>query len=877
MNQKNSYFYTDVTRIGNIIHCIGYLNGKKFHNQYKFKPTFYLFTNEQSKWKSIKGKYLSPMTFDSMSDATDFIKKYRGVANFDFCGQERYEYQFIAEEFAGDKLNPDLDSLVILYLDTEVDASNGFPSIEKAENEFTVITARYKNNYYVFGCKDYETDRTDVKYIKCLDERHLLTKFLAFWDMIRPDIVTGWNVAQFDIAYLIRRLEKVLGSEAVKKLSPYNRVNEKKFTGRFGKEQIEYDILGVTVYDYIDIYKKFSTKQQESYKLDHVANDELGVKKLDYSEYGNLTRLYNENFKLYTDYNIRDTELVWKLEQKKKLIEQALRLAYSARCNLPDVFKQTVMWDCILYSYLLKQNIVVSSKKQTTFREFPGAYVMEPKLGMYDWVVTFDLNSLYPSLIMHYNMGPDTYLNEEDLSQRISQETDPEKKKSLQHLLSFMDDGRINLNYMAGDHVSLNVIGEIKNEHKEHLVRCGLSLAPNGALFDTSKDGFMAVLLEDMYRNRSEYKNKSNDLFNEIESNANLSDKEKSERKLLALLYNNIQAVLKVQLNSLYGSLGNEGFRFFLVNIAEAITTGGQLTIQWAKMKLNELMNNALNTKDVEYVIYGDTDSIALHMGPLVEKFKEKLQTKEKTVDFLDKYAEKIIQPYLDKIFEELRDAMNAPRQKMKMKREKICDHMIYTAKKRYIANVLDEENVRYAQPKISVTGIESKRTSVPKVCRDALNEAYKIIMQNDPDKLREFVEEFKKKYCEMSFEDIAFPRSANNLLDYADRTTIYKKGTPIHVRAVLLHNHYLQKLNLTNTYEEIKEGEKIKFAYLTVPNKINENVIACISFLPKEFNLTDSIDYNMMFEKSFFHPLKNVTDVIGWNIEERSALEAFF
>jgi len=505
----DTYFYTDVTRIGNKIHCIGYYNGKKFYNKVAYKPKLYLYTNSPTQYRSIRGRYLDPMEFESMSEARNFIEKYRDVSNFDFCGMEKFEYAFIAEEF-GDKLNYNLNDIVILYIDTEVSAEDGFPSIDRADKEFTLITAKYKDHYYTFGLKDYTPKADNVKYIKCIDERQLLVRFLAFWDKVRPDVITGWNIEGFDVPYLVRRIERVLGPEAVKKLSPYGRINERNFAGKFGKEQLGYEICGVAIYDYLAIYKKFANSQQESYKLDHIAHVELGVRKLDYSEYGNLTRLYNENFERYVDYNIRDTELIYRLEEKRKLIQLALSMAYSARCNLSDVFKQTVMWDCIIYNYLLKRNIIVPCKRQKPSREFPGAFVKDPVPGMYEWVTTFDLNSLYPSLIMHYNMGPDTYIDEAELSCRMASETDREKISAMKFLLDNMDSGRVILNNAyQGEHISVLAAREIENTYGEVLRLLQFDMTPNGALFDVSYKGFLAELLEQMYDERRDFKNKA--------------------------------------------------------------------------------------------------------------------------------------------------------------------------------------------------------------------------------------------------------------------------------------------------------------------------------------------------------------------------------
>jgi len=344
--------------------------------------------------------------------------------------------------------------------------------------------------------------------------------------------------------------------------------------------------------------------------------------------------------------------------------------------------------------------------------------------------------------------------------------------------------------------------------------------------------------------------------------------------------YKNLQLAKKVQLNSAYGAIGNQFFRFFDIRMAEAITLSGQLSIRWMERKINDYLNKLLKTEDEDYVIAGDTDSLYIRFDGLVHSvFGDNVPDTEKVVSFLDKVASQKIEPFIDKSYQELADVMNAYQQKMFMAREVIADKGIWTAKKRYILNVYDNEGVRYAEPKLKMMGIETVKSSTPAVCRSALKEAINVIMTGDEQAAQDYIAEFRGKFSTMPFEDVAFPRSISDLAKYkvAGKDLVIPKGTPIHVRGGLLYNHLLKEHNLLKRYEQVKDGEKIKFCYLKEPNPARQNVLSIISTLPKEFGLEEYIDYDIQFDKAFLEPLKAILNAVGWSPEKQSTLEDFF
>jgi DNA polymerase elongation subunit (family B) len=342
--------------------------------------------------------------------------------------------------------------------------------------------------------------------------------------------------------------------------------------------------------------------------------------------------------------------------------------------------------------------------------------------------------------------------------------------------------------------------------------------------------------------------------------------------------YTNNQMARKIQINSLYGAIGNQYFRYYKLANAEAITMSGQVSIRWIERKMNSYLNKILKTNDVDYVIASDTDSIYLNMGPFVETvYKGREKTTEEIVGFLDKVCEVEFEKYIESSYQELADYVNAYDQKMQMKRENIADRGIWTAKKRYILNVWDSEGVRYDEPKLKIMGLEAVKSSTPAPCRQKIKDALKIVMTKTEDDMISFIDNFRKAFNELPPEEISFPRSINDVDKHKSSSTLYCKGTPIHARGAILYNHLIKEKKLDKKYAKIQNGEKIKFCYLKLPNPIRENVISYIQEFPKEFGLDKYIDYDLQFSKAFLEPMKVILDAINWKVEKTVNLESFF
>ena len=832
-----SKFYTSVVKYGNKILFRYVNNGQSYKSRVPFEPTLYVPSKDNSptQFKSLDGKFLNEVKFGDMNEAKDFEEKYKDVANFSIHGQTQHVYQYIAEEYPGE-VKWDKDQIKVFSIDIETSTESGFPDLKTANEEILLITIKDNSHKKIvtFTSRPFETDRPDVRVEYSRDEQMMLKNFLYFWKDNCPDVITGWNVEGFDIPYLVNRIKRVLGDDWANKLSPWELIRDKKI--RLGPDRTidSYAFVGVSILDYLALYKKFTYQNQESYKLDYIAQVELGEKKLENPE-DNFKDFYTKHWDTFVKYNIHDVELVDKLEDKMKLIELAFTLAYSAKINFEDVYSPVRMWDVIIYNYLRDKNIVIPLQKDSVKSEaFEGAYVKDPLVGPHKWVASFDLNSLYPHLIMQYNMSPETLVQDmhinTDVDRFLAQEIDttPAHQKDL-------------------------------------------AITANGWMYRKDIKGFLPELMEEMYANRSKFKKQM------LKAEQEYQD-DKSKKHLLKDIskLNNLQMAMKIALNSAYGAVGNRYFRYYDLRIAEGITTSGQLSIRWMANKLNAYMNKTLKTEDQDYVIAIDTDSIYLSLENLVEKVCAGKSDDEK-IKFMDKICDTVIQPVIDDGYQELAKYMNAYAQKMQMKREVLADKGIWVAKKRYVLNVHNSEGVQYAEPKIKVMGLEMVKSSTPAVVREKLKDSLKVILYKTESDLQDFVQKFKEEFNSLPVEEIAFPRSISDLNTYRDNKTIYGMKTPIHVRGALLYNYYVKHYGLDKKYQMIGNGDKIKFIYLLNRNPINENVISFLSEFPKELNLEQYIDYDLQFEKTFLDAIDIVVKPLGWSAERQASLDDLF
>jgi len=843
-----SFFYTNVQVSGNNILYRGVIDGKRVKQRIEYSPSLYVPSKRITHITSLDGDYLDQKIFGGIREARDYIKQFDGVSSgVKIYGNSAFEYAYIGENHKG-MVDWDEEKILTAVVDIEVGSENGFPDPYEANEPITAICITYLHGpTYVFGCGIYEKQGEEI-YVKCKDEYTLCKRFMELWKLKTPDTITGWNTKFFDIPYLVNRFRKILGEDETKKLSPWNNIYERKTTIN-GRELIEYKISGLASLDYIELYKWYAPggKSQESYRLDAIAQVELGEGKISYDEYDNLYSLYRLNFQKFIEYNIKDVQLIIRLEDKLKLLELAYTLAYDTKTNYEDVFAQTRMWDALTYNRLLEDNIIVPPKvHKEKDGMFEGAYVKEVQVGMHHYVASFDLNSLYPHLMMQYNVSPETLIEPENYT--------PEMREIIS--------SGVHVNKMLAKEVDLS---KLQNA----------TLTPNGQFFRTDHQGFLPKMMEEMYEDRKKFKKMMLQAKQEYEHEKDDSKKYDIEKRIAR--YDNLQLAKKVSLNSAYGALGSQYFRFYDLRMALAVTTAGQLSIRWIEAKINAWMNKILVSENVDYVIASDTDSIYLRMGELVDKFIKDKSDKQKVISLMDKICKEKLEPYIDVSYNELAKYVHAYDQKMQMKREGLSDKGIWTAKKRYILNVYNNEGVQYNEPQMKVMGLEMIKSSTPSAIREKMKEAIKLMVNGTQEDIHTFIADFRAEFKTLPVEEISFPRGLNGLNNYSDPVTLYKKGTPIHVKGAIHYNHNLKVMKLTKKYPLIQEGEKVKFTYLKMPNPFKDTVISYPSRLPKEFNLQEYIDYDMQFDKAFLEPIKVILDCMKWSTEKTSSIEDFF
>lgn len=833
-------FYTNVFARKNKIYLRGYDKGLRDDKVEAYSP--YLFSPaEGGTYKTLDNKPVKKIDFSNMWEAKDYLNKYKDVANMKIYGLSNFAYLYIYDNYQG-TIEYDASKISVVSIDIETSLYSDkkvrkFPNMQTADHEITAITITKNGKSATFGCKDYKPVNNKQYYVKCENEYDLIENFLQVWesDSWSPDIVTGWNIDGFDTPYLCNRILRLFSKKFVERLSPWKIVEEKIVNIR--DEEITFlSPMGISFLDYMNLYKKFTFTPRERYSLEFISSEELGMHKLDYSEFSDLEELYFKDYQKFIEYNIRDCFLVDKLEDKLKLIKMVINLAYTYKCNFEDTLGTVKPWDMYIHHYLLDRGIVIPPfVAKEADRELVGGYCKEVIPGMYKWSCSYDVKSSYPHQIMEYNISPETLLGRLDDSTSIEE-----------------------------------IIKNQLEDYRETIDKHDVSVAGNLCVFSKKKKGFMGEIMELMFAQRAEYQKKLAE-YEELKrkENTNKYDNLISE-------YNVWQQAKKISINAFYGMLANKWCRWYSIDLAEAITMSGQLTVKWIEHKINLYINKLCKTKDIDYVCAGDTDSNYIVLEPMLKHFGFDTNDKDKCVKVIEQFCIEKLDPYIKKSFEELHEITNSYQKKIRMARENIADVGIWTAKKHYMLNVLNKDGVTYKEPKLKMVGIETVKSSTPAVCRKALKDAIAIIMQKNEKELQNYVANFREKFYTLPFEDVAFPRGVSDLTKYADPVMIFGKKTPIAVRGALVFNDLLKQYDIKNIHP-ISNGDKVKFSYLRIPNHIRSSVISASNFLPKEFKLERYIDYDTQFDKAFLLPLKSITDIIKWQPEKLATLEAFY
>lgn len=809
--------------------------------------------DEYTGYKSLYGKKLKRFVYKSIRDAKADI--FDSQERMHIYGAKNFAYQYISDIYYGkDVITPEL--LYIANIDIETGRDEfGYSSATEARCPIISITIENISDgiFYVFGYHSdgYTPKKDNVKYFSFKNETDMLLGFISFFSKKYPDIITGWNVKLYDIPYIVNRVSRIFGENSIahiNRLSPFGIVNEANEKTSYGKILQCYDIIGINTLDYLSLFKKFTYITPENYKLDTVAELLLGKRKVDYSGYKHLQDLYEKNYELFIDYNIGDVFLVHEFDKKLHLFDLVLSVAYKAGINYSDVLSPVTTWDILIYNVIRPMklipphDIIETEKKE----QYMGAYVKDPKPSFYKWIISCDLNSLYPHLQMGINISPELRVPDDKL---------PKELEEIRKSLGSSSDG---VERLLDESIDLSA-----------LKKYNVTISPNGQFYRSDRDGIIPTILEELYAERKKVKKEMLELKQVMENEG-----KSTELENVIATKNTMQMALKILMNSEYGALGNKYFRYFDVRNAEAVTSSGQLAIKWVAKHLNIFLNNMLKTKDVDYVIAIDTDSVYLHLDYLVKKFIPNSLDNEKIVNILSRWSSDILEPEIDRIYKELADYINSHKQKMVMKREVIASTGFWTGKKRYALNVHDSEGVRYAKPKPKIMGLESVRSTIPKICRDAIKDCIVIMLNDDEKTLHKFIIDFNDKFLRQEPEMISFTSGTNEIDKWIINGNGIKKGCPIHIRGCIVYNAFLD--SITSTDERIQEGDKIKFCRLLTPNKLKSYVVSYPP-IPNECiydEIKTYIDKESQWQGSFFKPVESMAKVIGWNATPINRIE---
>lgn len=792
-------------------------------------------------------KHLEEYVFDTIYEAKEFLRNNQKEETV--FGTPYFQYDYIAQEYP-DSRSYDNTRVRVGIVDIEVYSKDTFPIAEQAAFPINAICYydNFLDRFYLFATKQWNAEESEldssivnrVIYRRFDSEESLIRDFLNFYQENMPDAISGWNSDGFDWPYIFNRTRNVLGKSAASRYSPFNIINEGEKRNRFGNKEYSVRFFGVAHLDYLRLYLKHTFKKRESYKLDFIGHAELNEQKLSYEEYEGLADLYDNNPQKFYDYNIKDVDIVRRLDEKLQLFSLVFDIAYFSGINYEDTFSPVRTWDNLLYRYSLDKNRIVPIKASTFggSDKIVGAFVKETQNRFHRWVVSFDLASLYPSIIRQWNMGPETIVE----AGRIGQD-------------------------LIGEACVRDILNNgVPEERTADLVNSGLTMAGNGFCYRTDmKSGFNEMMTL-LYKERKSSKNK-------------MIAAQKEGNNLLTSQMGTRQLALKVLLNSGFGSLSNQYFRFFDQRVAEGITLTGQLVIQWVANAVNDYLDNITGDKR-DRVVAIDTDSIYLNLEDLVNKFA-KDSPEEKIVSFLDQAARRIEQKCIHPSYENLRRILNCPEQLMIMDRETIASSGFWRAKKNYALRVLDMEGVRHKEPKLKIMGLEPVKSTFSEMDRNALTETIRIILEHrDNAELWNFVEEYRKKFMAQTPEEIASASKVNHIRKYDlggdDVANMFAPKCPPNSKGAILYNHLLKRYNLTRL-EPIEEGDSIFLLKLKTPNSIGSSVIAFKDYLPKEFDLEKWIDKEGLFKSGFLDPLKSYCNVVGWKVENEPDLMSFF
>jgi DNA polymerase elongation subunit (family B) len=819
-------------------------NGKRVSYDVSFNPYLYLEDPRGDK-TSIFNTKVKKRVFNTAYDRNKFIGDSGVKRVFENLPASQ---QYLIDCFWRENETPEFSQhpLKTMFIDIETYSVDSFPDIDNPNHTVNVITCydNFTKTFNTFGLKPYTPSESNVNYTHCKNERQLFIKFIEYIEEDYPDILSGWNSEFFDIPYIINRCEKILGNEYVNRLSPLQNIYFRSIKGKFGREQKRYYIDGISCLDYLDIYRRFCFTLRESYKLDAIAELELGENKIDYGDI-DLATLADTDWKKFVDYNIQDVNLLVKLEEKLQYVSLLRMLSYVGLTTLEGAMGTiSVINGALTIRARSRKEVLSTFVRSNTDGKNPGAYVAEPKNGFKESLVSFDANSLYPNVMISLNLSPETKIGKVEKT----------------------SDNEVTIQHVSGK------LFQLTKEKFAHFVKQEeLALTKAGFLFTQKKQGIIPEFLDYYYKQRVVIKKELYEVKTKLQS----LTKGTAEYKETYFEYerlNTKQMVIKILINSCYGYMGNKQAPIGDDDIASSVTLTGQAVIKQAGKLLQEYLTNKYNITDKHTLddswVYSDTDSLYFSLACIKDKVPVK-KGEDITPEFYAEVEE--IEAYLNNNITKwaMRD-LRTKDCRFVFKRECIADVGVFLQKKRYVMHILDDEGIK--TNKYKYTGVEVVRTTMPNAIKPYAKKIIETMLSTQSLKeTNELLTETYEIFKSLSPEEIAFVMGVKGYDKYASKCRDFTipKGMPIHVKSAYYHNHILANVFKSNKFETITSGDKIRYLYVQQPNKFGIESIGFKYEYPQEFKETFKIDYEKMFEKILFQAIKRFYDTVNWQVRK--------
>jgi DNA polymerase elongation subunit (family B) len=825
-------------------------NGKRVTAKSTYEPYIYLETNNAPDAMSLFNTKLKKKRFKNQYDRSRYLKDNKVVRVFENFGVYQ---QFLLDAYWQENEKPEFTKhqLKVHFIDIETYSPDAFPNPQDPCDTINIITIfdTLSKKFYSWGLKPYTAKTPDVIYVACKSEEELLRKFVDFFSNDYPDILSGWNSEFFDVPYVINRVSKILGEDAMKRLSPASSLRSRTFMGKYGKEQTKWHIEGLSCVDYLDIYKRFCQTLRESYKLDAIGEIELQERKVDYGDQ-NLTDLADNNWELFVDYNIQDVNLLVRLEQKLQYIQLLRMIAYAGLTTFEGALGSlsVITGLCSIRARLKDKRIPTFVKDVKEGTKNAGAYVADPQKGFQEHIVSLDANSLYPNTMITLNLSPETKVG------KIIDKTD--KDITIKH---------INGQTFTLSHEKFAAF--VKQEE--------IAISRAKILFTQKEKGVIPDTIDYYYSKRVEVKKQLT----------------KAKKKLITLQENtqeykdlqvevdrlNIrQHTIKILMNTVYGYFGNKHSPLGDDELAESITLTGQAVIKESNRILTDYIkaNTGLTDeylKENSPIIYNDTDSSYISIKHLVEA--KKIPVFDKKGNVAPEYYKAVedIETHLnEEIIKWGKSSLSSRDCRLVFKREAIADVGLFLAKKRYVLHTLDVEGI--PGKKFKYTGVEVVRTTMPAPIKPYVKKIIEtMLLTKDYNATNKIFNETYEIFKKLPLEDIAFVMGVKGYEKYANRCNGFEsvKGMPKHVKAAYYHNILLDRFGIERKYEKMASGDKVRFFEVKKPNSFGLSVIGYKYYYPKEFQSLFEIDYEKMFEKIIYSVIERFYEAVQWTVKK--------